>query len=140
MSNTVYNTFLDKIIRQQLNLETASLKVMLMNDTYVPDRDLHQIIGDISGFQITGTGYTAGGMPLTGVTFTRQDASDSIKVAGSDVTWPNSSLTAKYAVVYETTAGTLVTCFGFDANKTSVNGNFTVQWSTSGIFTLSQAV
>lgn len=89
---------------------------------------------DIGTAEVTGTGYTAGGIPLTSKTLvgtncvTTFDAADSI--------WGTSTITAKYAVVYQSSPGSkLIMCENFGTNYASTNGSFTITWGTGGIFT-----
>ena len=84
--------------------------------------------------QVTGTGYTAGGQVLAGRTLvgtnrvTTFDANDS--------TWGTSTITAKYAVVYNYGPGSsLIMCENFGTNYVSSNGSFTITWGANGIFT-----
>ncbi|HRS26488.1 MAG TPA: hypothetical protein P5140_08120 [Methanofastidiosum sp.] len=143
MAHIVYNEFLYQLAAQTLNLGTDTLKVALLSNAYTPNKD-HAYFSDINSNEVTGTGYTAGGALLTGITLTKQDSSDNVKVTGNDVTWVSSTITARYAVIYKATGtpGTspLILCFDFGTDKQSIDGNFTIEWASEGIFTLSQAV
>jgi hypothetical protein len=60
------------------------------------------------------------------------------------VTWAASTITARYAVVADTTPGTAATnpliCYvDFGADVTSSGGNFTITWDADGIFTVTVA-
>lgn len=59
----------------------------------------------------------------------------------ADVTWANSTITARYGVIANFTPGTdatrpLLALIDFGADQSSSNGNFTVQFSALGIFRL----
>jgi len=144
VGNTIYNEFISQLAMQQINLATDSIRVILMAPEYVADTDAHMFLSSILASEITGVGYTTKGKVLGNVTITKQDLANNVKVTASDVTWANSSLSARYAVLYKDTGDNatspLILCFDFTATKTSVNGDFTIQWAEDGIFTLSQAV
>jgi len=142
MANVVYNGFKGKI--GSINWEdntNVSIKVMLVSDTYTPDIDLHVSKGDIdaiSGAEVTGTGYTAGGAGIVNRAITVDTATDFAKYDADDVTWSNSTITARGAIVYldTGTAGTstLITYVDFVSNKSSNSGDFLIQWNADGIF------
>lgn len=146
MSNTIYNEFLSQLAMQTVNLVSDTIKVILMDPAYVADPDAHMFLADIQASELpTGVGgYTAGGKTITNVAITKQDLANNVKITGDDVTWAASSLVSRYAVLYKDTLAAatspLILCFDFGSNKTSVNGDFTIQWSEDGIFTISQAV
>lgn len=144
MAHTIFNSFLHSLALQDLNLISDTLKVALMPSSFLADRDANGYWADISTQEVTGEGYSAGGVVLTGAALDRQDASDNVKFTANDVSWVASTLTARYAVIYkdtgDATTSTLIAAIDFGADKSSVNGTFTVQWNADGIFTLSQAV
>jgi hypothetical protein len=86
--------------------------------------------------EITGTGYTAGGLALTGVTVST--SGNVCTLTCSNPVWPSSTITANQAVFYDSTAGTeqLICFWDFGGTATpSVNGNFTLTVSGSGLLT-----
>lgn len=79
----------------------------------------------------TGTGYTAGGNTLTNVT--PSSSGTTALTDFSDSTWSSSSITARGALIYNssTTAGSAnraVCALDFGADKTSTSGDFTIQF------------
>jgi hypothetical protein len=76
--------------------------------------------------EITGTGYTAGGVTLAG--FTVSITSDTAYLDFStDPSWASASLTARGALIYNSTQGNkAVAVLDFGADFTSTNGTFTV--------------
>lgn len=85
--------------------------------------------------EVTGVGYTAGGKTLTQVSPTSSGTTAFLDF--SDVTWTASTLTANGALVYNTTTdnGTSTTnavcVLAFGGDKTSVNGDFIIQFPTA---------
>lgn len=85
--------------------------------------------------EVVGAGYTAGGKALTGRVlqlFGRKGCLDF-----DDLTWPAATITARYAVCYNNTlaAKRVLFVLDFGANKTSTNGNFTVNLPAPGAAT-----
>ena len=122
-----------------LNWTNDTIKVMLCSSSYVPNQDTHQFISDITG-EISGTGYTAGGETLTNKTITYDSETNQTVLDADDVTWSNATLTARYAVIYKDTGvpttSLLLGYIDFGTDVSSTNGNFTIQWDTNGIFTI----
>lgn len=76
--------------------------------------------------EITGTGYTAGGKALTGVTI--GTSSDGVVfVDFANVTWPSSQLTARGALIYNVTkSNASVAVLDFGSDKTMTNFTITM--------------
>ena len=82
----------------------------------------------------SGTGYSAGGAALTNVTPTT--SSTTALTDFSDVTWTSSSITARGAVIYNssTAAGSAnraVLVLNFGSDKVSSSGDFTITFPTA---------
>ena len=92
--------------------------------------------------EVVGTGYSAGGEAMTGVAWST--TGDVTEFSADPVTWETATLTAKYAVLIDTTvAGDPIIGYA-DLETTDPSGrsaaatDFTVSWP-SGIFTLEKA-
>jgi len=141
MASVVYNIFKQKVMTGEVDLDTNSLKCMLVTSSYSPNIDTHTSYRDVTN-QVTGTGYTEGGASLAGVTVTRDLTNDLGKFDANDVTWTNSTLTARGAILYRSdpsdeTTRWLICYFDFTTDKSSSNGDFTIQWNANGILNLS---
>jgi len=81
--------------------------------------------------EVSGTGYTAAGEALTNVTPT--SSSTTAYTDFADVTWSSATLTANGALIYnDTEAGDPAVCvLTFGGDKTSTNGDFTIQFPTA---------
>ncbi|AZO95287.1 hypothetical protein [Halocella sp. SP3-1] len=90
--------------------------------------------GDLAYFEISGTGYTSGGQEISNKTLAQVEGITTFD--GDNVSWVNSTLTARYAVVYETSTGILLSYQDFGEEKSSSSGNFEIQWNTEGIATI----
>lgn len=120
------------------NLLTDTIKALLTTSAHVPNQDTHVYRSDLTN-EVTGTGYTAGGATLANKTLTYTAATNVTMFDADDVTWPNSTITARNYHVYKDT-GTPTTspliAYGIqDADIGSVNGTLSLPWPVSGIFT-----
>jgi hypothetical protein len=81
--------------------------------------------------EITGTGYTAGGIALTGVTIgTSTDGV--VFVDFANAVWPNSQLTARGALIYNVTrSNASVAVLDFGSDKTMTNFTITMPVNTA---------
>lgn len=136
MANAKYNSFKRDIANGVIDLVNDTINCMLVTSAYVPNIDTHTNVSNITG-QVTGTGYTAGGKALTGKTMTMDTVNDRGVFDAADVTWATSTITARGAVLYKSGTGELIAYFDFVTDKISENGDFVVQWNTTGILTIS---
>lgn len=75
--------------------------------------------------EVVGTGYTAGGQGLTGIAQSLDGTTAIMDFA--DPVWANSTITARGAVIYDSTNGNKVRAvLDFGADIASTNGAFTV--------------
>lgn len=88
-----------------------------------------------SSNEAVGTGYTAGGNTLTNLDPTTSGTTAFTDFA--DTTWSTATITANGALIYNTTldggTGTTnaVAALAFGGDKTSTNGDFTIQFPTA---------
>lgn len=82
--------------------------------------------------EASGTGYTAGGATLTG--YSASLSGDSAVLTFTSPTWASSSITARGAIIYDSTNGNKARAvIDFGANVTSTNGTFTVTLPANAI-------
>lgn len=78
-----------------------TFNIMLLDAAYTLGVDLDEFATDISGNEITGTGYTAGGQALTGLAWTY--ATDVATLAANTALWTTATFSARFAAVYKDT-------------------------------------
>lgn len=120
-----------------------TLKTMLCTSSYVPNQDTHVFKSDVTN-EVTGTGYTAGGVALTTMVFTYTAGTNVVMLDADDASWAASTITARVAVVYDATPASDATrpLFVYQLSTTdivSTAGTFTVTWNASGIMTITVA-
>jgi|TARA_R110000796_G_scaffold5678_1_gene20906 hypothetical protein len=85
--------------------------------------------------EVSGTGYSAGGAALTNVTPTTSGTTAFCDF--NDLTFSSATITARGAMIYNTTSAggsnttDAVCILNFGADKTSSNGDFTIQFPTA---------
>lgn len=122
----------------QINFGTDTFKVMLLDDTYTPDLVSHAWLDAVNGCEISGTGYTAGGLTLTSCSWAYYPTEGVQGFNAAWAIWTPATLTARYAVVYKDAAGVpedspLVSLIDFGANKSVDGVDFALVWSDTGI-------
>ena len=119
-----------------LDLDSDTIKIMLVTSSYTPDFGAHDFKGDVSN-EVSGTNYTAGGNTLGSVTLTQTGGT--IKFDAADTSWSSATITdARGAVIYDDslTDDPLIAYIDFGANYSSSNGTFTIAFNAGGIFTI----
>lgn len=141
MASLVYNSAKAGLMNGSLDLDTDDLWVMLVDNTYpasaLPEHDFRD---DVTAFEISGTGYTAGGQQLASKTVTQDDVDDEGAFDAADVTWSGATFTARGAIVYKnvgTAATDNLVCFiDFGSDQTASGGPFSIEWNAEGILNL----
>ncbi|GAA2436201.1 hypothetical protein [Mycolicibacterium llatzerense] len=134
-----YGKFLQSLCNKEIDIDSDTLKVMLCTSSYTPDQDAHRYKSDITN-EVTGTGYTAGGVTVTPVTVSYDSATNKLSFSStSNPTWTTSTITARYAILYDSTPATdatrpLILYVDFGADISSTAATFSVPWDpTNGI-------
>lgn len=141
MASVIFNSFKRDIMNGSIDLDTDTIKVMLCNNSYVPDQDAHTKRSDVTN-EVSGTGYTAGGATLATKTVTVDNTDNEGVFDADDPSWSSSSIpAARYAVYYKSRGGAasadeLLFAIDFGSDYTSSSGTFTVQHNAEGIFNL----
>jgi hypothetical protein len=143
MASKLYGQFLSQALNKEIDWDTDTIKVALLTNAYTPNQDTHNYYDDVVASQVTGTGYTAGGLTLTNKTNTYVPDTNTIILDAENVTWSSSTITARYAVIYSV-GGTnatspLIGYVDFGSDQSSSNGNFTITWDATGIVRITVA-
>jgi len=139
MANLIYDSFKGGM-NGDFDWDDAgqAIKVMLVQSGYSPV-NTHDFKSDITN-EASGTNYSAGGQTLNGRSVTIDNGNNKAVYDATDALWASSSVTARGAVIYKDTGNAstspLVGYVDFGSDKQSINGDFTIQWSADGIFTI----
>jgi hypothetical protein len=115
------------------------MKAALMKPTWVPDYDTQLLFGALTAQEITGAGYTAGGIVLTGKATPYNAGADRTDLQADDVQWgPGATFQTGFAVVYDNTDASkrVWSIVDFEGTKDVDNGVFTIDWSAVGLLYL----
>lgn len=135
MADTVYNRFHYNVGAKLIDLNNDTVKAALLTNSYTPDKD-HNVWTDVSTYEVSGTGYTAGGQSLVNQAYTEDDTNDLAKFDADNPLWTSATITAAYMVLYDDTMATddLMMCFDFGGDKSSSGGDYEVQVDANGLF------
>lgn len=133
----LFTTFIDRLYR----LGTGELWVMLLDDTYPMDNiKTDQWIADVvaTGSEVTGFGYSQGGMLLSNNADVSRDPSTGAVLLQTPITpqWTNSTITTRYAVFYNKTGlvegDPVILLHDFGHNIHAIGSTLTVPIDPSG--------
>lgn len=133
-------TFIDALDTTQLalDLDLETHKVAMFTNSITPnfDSDTAYGVSPYNANEVSGTGYSAGGVALTTTTFT--GSSGTMTFDAADTSWSSSTITnARCALIYaDALAGNnAIALVNFAADFSTNNGTFLITWSGSGIWT-----
>lgn len=142
---TVLNVALEKLGEGVFNLDADDFNVVLTTQAQALSASFtgasgQALYADLTA-EVVGAGYTAGGIPMAGVTWTRSGAV--LTFAADPSTWSALTATMKYAVICLATGSedilAVVDLETTDpAGRASAGGDFIINW-TGGLFTLTRA-
>jgi hypothetical protein len=69
-----------------VDLDTDTIKVMLVTSSYTPNQDTHDFKDDVTN-EVAGAGYAAGGATLANETVTADNTDNEGVVDADDVSW-----------------------------------------------------
>ena len=135
-----YGPAFQSAFNKEIDIDSDVLKVMLCTSAYTPNQDTHQYKSSVTN-EVVGTGYTATGATLTGVTVTYTAGTNTLAIDAADVSWASSTITARYAVIYDSTPPSdatrpLIAYVDFGADVSSSGGPFSITWDAGGIATV----
>lgn len=140
----VYGKATNHILTGGINLTSGNIHCSLHTDTYAPNQDTHEFQSDLTN-EVVGTGYTAGGVVVSGVTLTYDAGTNTLMVDCTDPLWTTATLTAvQYAVFYDATSGVAATnpliCYmDFVTPQSATASNFSVVIPITGLLTATVA-
>lgn len=137
----LYGNMLLKALNKEIDYDSDTIKIMLCTSSYTPDQDSHIYKSSVGNEVASGNGYTTGGAALANKSIGYTTATNVIKIDADDVVWSTSTITARYAVIYDDTPSTdatkpLIAYIDFGADVVSSAGSFTITFDAGGISTI----
>jgi hypothetical protein len=127
---------------KKIDFDTDTIKVQLHTSTYTPNQSTHDFQDDLTNEVAAAGGYSTGGVTLAG----KVNSTTALvtKLDADDAVWAASTITARYAVLVDTTPGTaatnpLIAYVDFGADVISTGGEFRIAWHADGICTFTVA-
>jgi hypothetical protein len=119
-----------------------TIKVLLTTSTYAVNQDTHEFKSSVTN-EVSGAGYTAGGVTLGSKTITVDTASNETRFNAGNISWTSATFTARYAVIYydTTVTGTspLLGYVDFGADTAVSAGTFSITWDATGVLKITAA-
>jgi hypothetical protein len=120
------NSFKQEMLQAGQNLATDTLKMAL----YTAFSDIGPLTTVYTTTnEVTGTGYTAGGVVVTGATISTDVQTGTVYVNFDNVSWPGANFVARGALIYNVTRSNksvAVLDFGSDKTFSSVSNTVTM--------------
>lgn len=140
MADVIYNSFKRDLANGSIDLDTDTIKIMLVTSSYTPDQDAHTKRSDITN-EVAGTGYSSGGATLANKSVAVDNTDNEGVFDADDVTWSGASITARGAVLYKSRGGAssadeLIAYIDFGADKTASGGDFRITFNAEGILNI----
>lgn len=137
MAANLYGKFLVHALKGDVDFDTLNLKAMICAAGYTPDFDAHEFRSSVTN-EVSGTGYTAGGVSLTGESVTIDGATNRVKIDANDAAWTTVTFTAgTQLIVYVDTGNAatdiLVSRHTFPSAQSPSAQDFTFVFHADGI-------
>lgn len=135
MNSGIYNRFKANLMNKEVDLEADTIKVALLDNNHSFSATDNQW-SDVSANEISGTNYSAGGETLSGKSVTQDTTT---KWDADNVSWLDAVISAYHAVIYDDslTNDDLICSIDFGGEVSVNDGEFRIEWDSSGIITLS---
>jgi hypothetical protein len=127
-----------KVVNGQIDLDTDTLKVMLVNEAYTTDKD-HEFASSVSSYEISTSGYAGGfggsGRKTATVATQYNATDDRVEVVINDITWSSlqSGVTIGAAIlikeVTNDAASPIIAVWDFTTNIATNGGDFTMDFN-----------
>jgi hypothetical protein len=135
MASFAVNTFIRDVFLDNINLNTATVKCLLLTSSASPNIDTWAKRSDITNEVSSGGGYTTAGETITVSIGAVDTTNDRVEVTLGSASWSSSTITARYAVYYNSRGGAssadeLIAINDFGTDVSSSSGTFTVNAST----------
>lgn len=133
MANAVSNHAKFQLGSANIDFDTNSYKIILMDTGYTFDKDAHATYANVSASELaTGNGYTQNTKTLANVALSEDDTNDRLSVTWDDAAWTASGGSigpSPGAIIFDDTSSddTVIGFIDFSSDQTATDGGtFTV--------------
>ena len=138
MANSIVYLFKEYMADGSLDLDNDSFKVALFTGAVPAAGTYSTYTAAASGATevASGSGYTTGGAALESVSWVR--SGDTVTFDAANTAWSSATFSATWGYIYDDThaSDVGVAVVDFSGSKSVSAGTFTINWHSSGIFTL----
>lgn len=132
----LYNEFKEELLKGLVDMDGHTFKMILVTG-YTPNIDSHNGYSDVSAYELSGTGYSAGGATLGSLTVTKDTSNDRAVFDAADVTWASISAgTPSHAILYDESHASDCLVAYWEVTTATNGGNYTLQFGADGVLTL----
>lgn len=133
-----YDNFFAAQAAKTINLASDTIKCALVSNSYTPNQATDEYWSTPQAYEISGTGYTTGGITLSSVTSSLVSGVWTFNAA--NISWTTATFSAYYAIIYDSTPGTaatdpLIGYINFGGVESPSAGTLAISWA-SGIGTV----
>lgn len=136
MTATAYGNLVRHAFKSDFDWDTATIKAMLTTASYTFDKD-HEFRSSVTSGEASGTGYTAGGISLTGVASSYDSTNNWTAIDADDAAFGTVTLTAVTGMVLYVSVGSAATdiliSYHSFASQSPSAVPFTYQFDAAGI-------
>ena len=131
VTNIAKETMIAAISGTDLNLALLDNIVLSASDTL---KD-YSNWSELSAREISGTGYTAGGITLSGLSAYSSSSTDQAYFNGDSIIWNTATISSYGYCIYRSISGLVITIVEFSGTKpkTSTSGPFSIAWTDNKI-------
>lgn len=126
---TLSNHYKFELMSANIDYDSHTFKIILMNNTFAFDKDTHAQYSDVSADELAaGNGYTVGGITLANIVLTEDDVNDRGRAVWDNVQWDASGGDigpTGAAIIYNDTHANdvVVGCIDFGTDYTISDGS-----------------
>lgn len=127
----IYDEFKYQLLLATHDMDTDALYVAMFTSSYVPDVATDTLYSGISTYEVSGTGYTAGGEAVTTPSVTKDETNNRALFDADDVTWTSLGALSPqpaYAVLYNSATGSLIAYW--EIETLTNGGDYSLQFSS----------
>jgi hypothetical protein len=133
MSTLIYDKLMEFALEADVQFDTDTFYVMLVTDSYTPNKATHDYRNDVTNEVANGSGYTTDGKAVT-VTTTLDTTNHRYDVEFADTSWTTSTITARGCVIYKRRGGAssadeLVCAITFGTDVSTTGGTFLIDFT-----------
>lgn len=144
VSAKMFGKFFLSACNKEVDLNSDVIKCALITNAHAPDQDVDQYWDAVHGMiEVAESGtYVTGGATVGTPTIAYNASTNVMNFDCGDIQWTGATLTARYAVFYDSTPSSnkpLIGYVDFGEDVSCTNGNFDITIAEGGVFTVTVA-